>query len=232
MDKLKTAVIGYGKVAHTTPRRSRRSPSPSSWRCAAATRRRRGRSPSATACGPSRASRRWWARACRRWSSRRPHPAHAAVTVPALRAGAHAIVEKPLASSLEDCDAMIAAARESGRTLAMISQRRLVRAGAARPRGDRRRQARPARARHRDAARLAERGVLPQRPVAGQLGGRGRGRPREPGPAPDRHPAVVHGRGRRALRRVGEPQPPVHRGGGHLGRGAALPRAGRSGTSS
>jgi predicted dehydrogenase len=54
-----------------------------------------------------------------------PHPAHAAVTVPALRAGAHAIVEKPLASSLEDCDAMIGAARESGRTLAMISQRRL-----------------------------------------------------------------------------------------------------------
>jgi predicted dehydrogenase len=54
-----------------------------------------------------------------------PHPAHAAVTVPALRAGAHAIVEKPLASSLADADAMIAAARESGRTLATISQRRL-----------------------------------------------------------------------------------------------------------
>ena len=55
-----------------------------------------------------------------------PHPAHAAVTVPALRAGAHAIVEKPLASSLEDCDAMIGAARaRAGRTLAMISQRRL-----------------------------------------------------------------------------------------------------------
>jgi UDP-N-acetyl-2-amino-2-deoxyglucuronate dehydrogenase len=54
-----------------------------------------------------------------------PHPAHAAVTVPALRNGAHALVEKPLAASLEDCDAMIVAARESGRTLAMISQRRL-----------------------------------------------------------------------------------------------------------
>jgi predicted dehydrogenase len=54
-----------------------------------------------------------------------PHPAHASVTVPALRKGAHAIVEKPLASSLADCDAMIAAARESGRKLATISQRRL-----------------------------------------------------------------------------------------------------------
>ncbi|MGE5244127.1 MAG: Gfo/Idh/MocA family protein [Betaproteobacteria bacterium] len=54
-----------------------------------------------------------------------PHPAHATVAVPALRAGAHVIVEKPLASSLADCDAMIAAARGAGRTLAMISQRRL-----------------------------------------------------------------------------------------------------------
>ena len=54
-----------------------------------------------------------------------PHPAHASVTTAALRAGAHAIVEKPLASSLEDCDAMIGAARAGHRTLAMISQRRL-----------------------------------------------------------------------------------------------------------
>jgi UDP-N-acetyl-2-amino-2-deoxyglucuronate dehydrogenase len=54
-----------------------------------------------------------------------PHPAHAEVTITAIRAGAHAIVEKPLASSLEDCDAMIDAARACGKRLAMISQRRL-----------------------------------------------------------------------------------------------------------
>src|SRR5512133_1866479 len=37
-----------------------------------------------------------------------PHPAHVAPTIEALRAGAHVLIEKPLASSLEDCDAMLA----------------------------------------------------------------------------------------------------------------------------
>ena len=54
-----------------------------------------------------------------------PHPLHADATIKAARAGAHVIVEKPLASSLADCDAMIRAAAESGVRLAMISQRRL-----------------------------------------------------------------------------------------------------------
>jgi predicted dehydrogenase len=54
-----------------------------------------------------------------------PHPAHAEPTIAAVRAGAHAIIEKPLASSLADCDAMINAAKESNTRLAMISQRRL-----------------------------------------------------------------------------------------------------------
>lgn len=54
-----------------------------------------------------------------------PHPLHAGPTIKAVRAGAHVIVEKPLASSLADCDAMIGAAREAGVKLAMISQRRL-----------------------------------------------------------------------------------------------------------
>jgi len=54
-----------------------------------------------------------------------PHPAHAMPTIQAVRAGAHVLVEKPLASSLQDCDAMIAAARKAGVKLGMISQRRL-----------------------------------------------------------------------------------------------------------
>jgi len=54
-----------------------------------------------------------------------PHPAHAEPTIRAMRAGAHVIVEKPLASSLEDCDAMLKVAREENKKLAMISQRRL-----------------------------------------------------------------------------------------------------------
>ena len=53
-----------------------------------------------------------------------PHPFHAQPAIHALRAGAHVLVEKPLASSLEDCDAMIAAADQANRTLAVISQRR------------------------------------------------------------------------------------------------------------
>ncbi len=54
-----------------------------------------------------------------------PHPLHAEPAIKAARAGAHVIVEKPLAASLTDCDAMIRAAQEAGVKLAMISQRRL-----------------------------------------------------------------------------------------------------------
>jgi predicted dehydrogenase len=54
-----------------------------------------------------------------------PHPLHARTTIDATRAGAHVLVEKPLASSLADCDLMIGAAAEAGVKLAMISQRRL-----------------------------------------------------------------------------------------------------------
>jgi UDP-N-acetyl-2-amino-2-deoxyglucuronate dehydrogenase len=53
-----------------------------------------------------------------------PHPNHRAPTIEALEAGAHVLVEKPLAASLADCDAMIAAAERTGRTLSVISQRR------------------------------------------------------------------------------------------------------------
>lgn len=52
------------------------------------------------------------------------HPAHRAPTVAAFDAGAHVLVEKPLASSLEDCDAMIEAAKRNNRYLGVISQRR------------------------------------------------------------------------------------------------------------
>lgn len=54
-----------------------------------------------------------------------PHPLHADSVVRAARAGVHALVEKPLAASLADCDAMLAASREAGTLLGVISQRRL-----------------------------------------------------------------------------------------------------------
>jgi len=53
-----------------------------------------------------------------------PHPAHANPTIEAIKNGAHVIVEKPLASSLEDCDAMISAAKRKKVKLSVISQRR------------------------------------------------------------------------------------------------------------
>src|SRR5205085_565825 len=53
-----------------------------------------------------------------------PHPLHADAAVRAAEAGVHVLVEKPLAASLPDCDAMLAAARKAGVTLGVISQRR------------------------------------------------------------------------------------------------------------
>jgi predicted dehydrogenase len=53
-----------------------------------------------------------------------PHPLHAGPAVLAAEAGAHVLVEKPLAASLEDCDRMIAAARRAGVRLGVVSQRR------------------------------------------------------------------------------------------------------------
>ena len=53
-----------------------------------------------------------------------PHPLHAEAAILAAQAGAHVLVEKPLAANLTDADAMLLAAREAGVTLGVISQRR------------------------------------------------------------------------------------------------------------
>jgi len=53
-----------------------------------------------------------------------PHPAHAAPAIQAMDQGVHVLIEKPLAASLADCDAMIAAAKRNDVKLGVISQRR------------------------------------------------------------------------------------------------------------
>jgi len=54
-----------------------------------------------------------------------PHPLHAGPAVRAAEAGVHVLVEKPLAATLADCDAILAAANGAGVLLGVISQRRL-----------------------------------------------------------------------------------------------------------
>jgi predicted dehydrogenase len=53
-----------------------------------------------------------------------PHPQHAGPAVRAAKAGVHVLVEKPLAATLADCDAMLSAANRAGVVLGVISQRR------------------------------------------------------------------------------------------------------------
>ncbi len=53
-----------------------------------------------------------------------PHPLHAEPAIMAAGAGVHVLVEKPMAASLKDADAMLATAKKSGVTLGVISQRR------------------------------------------------------------------------------------------------------------
>ncbi len=52
------------------------------------------------------------------------HPYHAAVAIEAMEAGAHVMIEKPLASTLQDCDLIIEAAQRMNRKAGVISQRR------------------------------------------------------------------------------------------------------------
>lgn len=67
--------------------------------------------------------------------------AHAEITIAALHAGKHVLCEKPMATSLADCEAMVKAAEESGRILMIDQNQRLAKA-------------------HIEAKRMIEEGVI------------------------------------------------------------------------
>lgn len=51
---------------------------------------------------------------------------HARTAIDFLNAGVHVLVEKPMASSLEECDLMIEAAQKSGKVLSVVAQNRFT----------------------------------------------------------------------------------------------------------
>jgi UDP-N-acetyl-2-amino-2-deoxyglucuronate dehydrogenase len=53
-----------------------------------------------------------------------PPYVHAEITMNVLRAGKHVLVEKPMATSLKECDQMLEAAQASGKLLSVVAQNR------------------------------------------------------------------------------------------------------------
>ena len=53
-----------------------------------------------------------------------PHPNHRIPAIEAIEAGAHVLIEKPLAITLSDCDAILNAATKRGVKVGVVSQRR------------------------------------------------------------------------------------------------------------
>ena len=53
-----------------------------------------------------------------------PPASHATLTLNALKAGYNVLLEKPIATSITECDEMITAAKESGKILSIVSQYR------------------------------------------------------------------------------------------------------------
>lgn len=55
-----------------------------------------------------------------------PPYVHAEIAIDALDQGRHVLCEKPMAASLEECDAMIAAQQRSGKVLSVVAQNRFT----------------------------------------------------------------------------------------------------------
>ena len=125
MNKIRTALVGYGKVAHLHARALASIPEAEfvavcGWRPerAAAFAQQYGVAAYADVDEMIRQAGVQAVIICT------PHPAHAEPAVSAAERGVHVLVEKPLASDLADCDRMIAAAEQAGVKLGVIGQRR------------------------------------------------------------------------------------------------------------
>ena len=125
-----------------------------------------------------------------------PHPIHCDPAVTAAENGCNVLIEKPLASSLADCDRIIEARRQNHVTIGTMVQRPLL------P---------PCMRIHEaiEAGKIGQAGcwawspcwagvisLLRQRRMARHLEGRRRRRSGQPGPPSARPAAVVHGRRR------------------------------------
>lgn len=55
-----------------------------------------------------------------------PPATHEALTIAYLKAGKNVLLEKPMASSLEECERILAAEKESGRILSVVAQNRFL----------------------------------------------------------------------------------------------------------
>jgi len=53
---------------------------------------------------------------------------HAEIAIAALKAGKHVLCEKPMATTLDDCEAMVQTARETGKSLMVGQNQRLAKA--------------------------------------------------------------------------------------------------------
>lgn len=128
MKRIRTAVIGCGKVGHFHAMAFRNSPRSEFVACL-------GHHPGKTAAFAAQYGVRGYTDLETMLREAQveavavctPHPLHAAFAVPCLERGVHVAVEKPLAASLADCDAILEAARRGGAVGTTICQRRFYR---------------------------------------------------------------------------------------------------------
>ena len=125
---LRFALVGCGSIASTHARALADSAGRHTGVCTDLVPERATAFADGSACAPADWTRILADRAVDAVTVCAPSGLHAALGVQALRAGKHVIVEKPMDVSLAACDALIAAQRDSGRTLAVISQHRFDRA--------------------------------------------------------------------------------------------------------